>query len=208
MLACLDFDGVIADSLSQQLEVVRRAQSRVGCGRKPEIADFHACENLNYLSFGERIGIPSSAMAQWKFQIEQELAGVSDAAFFPGIAQALQDVASFSKLAVITSNLSSVVERGFAAIGAPCPAVYDLTYSLDKTAKIFAAASDLGERPETSVMVGDTRGDIRHGKAANAKTIAVAWGYHTPETLALESPDFVVATPAELAALLRRLNHQ
>ena len=50
-------------------------------------------------------------------------------------------------------------------------------------------------------------GDIRQGKAAGVKTIAVAWGYQPVEALLREQPDAVAQSPTEIVSLLPRLTH-
>lgn len=46
------------------------------------------------------------------------------------------------------------------------------------------------------------RSDIRHGKAAGVRTVAVTWGYQKRHTLEQEKPDFVVDSPDELLNVL------
>jgi pyrophosphatase PpaX len=54
-----------------------------------------------------------------------------------------------------------------------------------------------------AAYVGDSPFDIRAGKAAGVRTIAVGWGgIHPTERLAQEEPDAVVDTPEELLAIL------
>lgn len=203
MLVCIDFDGVIADSLEQQLEVVRKAQRAVSVGRIPTVEDFRRCENLNYQGFGELIGIPLEAMAHWKEEIERLLQEVHQAPFFPGITDTLRSISEGAALAVITSNLACVVEEAFSENGLERPAIYDLRRSLDKTEKIHDAARELGEPLESTIMVGDTRSDVRHGRMAGVRTIAVTWGYHSKEFLSLESPDFLADSQESLLEILR-----
>ena len=55
-------------------------------------------------------------------------------------------------------------------------------------------------------MIGDTRSDIRHGKAAGVRTVSVTWGYQKRHTLEQEKPDFVVDSPDELLHVLKLLD--
>ena len=41
------------------------------------------------------------------------------------------------------------------------------------------------------------------GKAAEAKTIAVTWGWHNEDKLRKGKPDYVVRTPVELMDLFK-----
>lgn len=52
--------------------------------------------------------------------------------------------------------------------------------------KAIAAA---GVTPEQTVMIGDTTFDIRMGRSAGTRTIAVSWGYHDEADLWAAKPD-------------------
>lgn len=52
------------------------------------------------------------------------------------------------------------------------------------------------------IYIGDTRMDIRAGKAAGMKTIAVASGFDLPEVLAAENPDALIDSVGNLSRIL------
>ncbi len=208
MLVCIDFDGVIADSLSQQLDVVVAAQAHVAAGRIPTVEDFRRCENLNYQGFGELIGIPPDVMPRWQVEIQRLLIAVPEAPFFPNLSEILRSISKDAKLAIITSNIASVVQSAFHNNQLEQPAVYDLFRSLNKAEKIIDAARELNEPLSSTLMVGDTRSDIRHGREAGVRTVAVTWGYHSRDFLALESPDFFADSPDSLLEVIRSLRNQ
>lgn len=54
----------------------------------------------------------------------------------------------------------------------------------------------LGARPEESVMVGDTVSDFEAAERNGVESVAVAWGYGTPEELARATR--LVRTPSEI----------
>ena len=56
--------------------------------------------------------------------------------------------------------------------------------------------------PENCVYVGDTRVDIRAGKAAGMGTVGVLTGFDDCETLKNESPDAIIASIAQLSEAL------
>jgi phosphoglycolate phosphatase len=62
-------------------------------------------------------------------------------------------------------------------------------------AMAFAAMAEVGARPEHCVMIGDTSFDMTMGKAAGARAVGVAWGYHGVAELIDAGAD-VVATEA------------
>ncbi len=47
----------------------------------------------------------------------------------------------------------------------------------------ITAMADAGASAETTVMIGDTSYDMMMGRAAGARSLGVAWGYHAPDEL-------------------------
>ena len=60
----------------------------------------------------------------------------------------------------------------------------------------------LGLHPERAVVVGDSRYDIEAGRRAGLQTVAVLWGFGTPEEIERANPDIIVRSPNDLAKLL------
>jgi len=71
-------------------------------------------------------------------------------------------------------------------------------FHLSKKTKIDHAVATYGISRGNTYYVGDTSGDIREGKAAGIKTIAVTWGWHPRELLAAAQPDFLIDDAEEL----------
>jgi pyrophosphatase PpaX len=68
---------------------------------------------------------------------------------------------------------------------------------------VLEALARMGARAEDAAYVGDSPFDIRAGKAAGTRTIAVGWGgIHSDERLRREEPDALVRTTEELLELL------
>lgn len=60
----------------------------------------------------------------------------------------------------------------------------------------------LGLSPERAAVVGDSRYDIEAGRRAGLQTVAVLWGFGTPEEIERANPDIIVRSPKDLAKLL------
>ena len=67
----------------------------------------------------------------------------------------------------------------------------------------FMICDNLQMNPENSLMVGDTELDILCGKNANAKTVAVTYGYRSIERLKEFSPDYLIDDLRELEIILK-----
>lgn len=71
-------------------------------------------------------------------------------------------------------------------------------------AMILAAMKALGAAPSETVMIGDTSHDMKMALAAGVYAQGVAWGFHTPDEVALSGARHVAHSFAELDAALDR----
>ena len=69
-------------------------------------------------------------------------------------------------------------------------------------AMLHVAMEEAFAEPESTVMIGDTTYDIEMGRAAGARAIGVAWGYHSRDDLMDMGAEAVAETPEELGRML------
>ncbi|MEH3148260.1 MAG: HAD-IA family hydrolase [Methylobacterium frigidaeris] len=69
-------------------------------------------------------------------------------------------------------------------------------------AMLEQAMAETGLGPADTVMIGDSTYDMAMARGAHVPALGVAWGYHTPEALAAAGAHRVVASYAELDAVL------
>jgi len=73
-------------------------------------------------------------------------------------------------------------------------------------AMLIAAMDEAGAMPHRTAMIGDTSFDMAMGKAAGARAIGVAWGYHEDHELVDAGANVVADCVAALPAMLRRIS--
>ena len=71
-------------------------------------------------------------------------------------------------------------------------------------AMLLAAMVEAGANPQETAMIGDTSFDMAMAKAAGARAVGVAWGYHGVHELADAGADVVADTVADLPRLVAR----
>ena len=67
------------------------------------------------------------------------------------------------------------------------------------------AIAEAGVEAGACVMIGDTTFDVQMARAAGAKAVGVAWGYHPADELAAAGAHAIVASAPELAAAVQAL---
>src|SRR5690606_20234090 len=128
----------------------------------------------------------------------------SFAEMFPYMKEAILALGDTNQLFIATSSLEAEVRKVLLlnGLGDHIDLIFDGTDSRPKSEKIIDAIGRFEGRPEETYFVGDARSDVRNGKSAGVKTVAVTWGFHSREALEQESPDFIVDSPNQLLSIL------
>lgn len=112
------------------------------------------------------------------------------------------------RLAIATSKRRVATRMGLAACRLPedwfaaIVTADDVTRFKPEPEPVLRALADAGEtEPARAAYVGDSVHDMRSGRAAGVRTVAVLWGPNGRDVLEPETPDWLVETPPELAAL-------
>lgn len=82
-----------------------------------------------------------------------------------------------------------------------------ITYEMVKAVKpapngLLKASELLGIQPESSLFIGDTHKDLLAARSAKMQGVAVLWGLESEADLKRYSPDYLVASPAELLSVV------
>ena len=196
-----DLDGTLADTEGLILESFRHAWESHGSG-PPPVDDFLAMmgvplpRQIRALASDEA---QAEAMRQ-TYVVYQRSVHDERVTPFPGAARLLEDLrAAGTRVAVVTSKHSGLAERTLRCCGLWDPVEYLIGW--DQVARpkpdpeavhLALARTDLADRPERVVFVGDSPFDIRAGRGAGVRTAAAVWGAFSRETLDREGPDFVL----------------
>lgn len=205
MLLHFDYDGVLVDSFDLLLDAFRRTAVDTGLGRPPTRNDFETIQDLNAAGLAALLGVPEPDIDRYTRWTHALLESDGyEPAMFPGIPDLLRTLSERHTIAIVTSNYEHLVRQGLARNGVDgCVSlVLDARQPGAKGEKIRRSLTRFHVVPEQGFMIGDTRGDIRHGKLAGVRTVGVTWGYQTRRTLEQESPHFIVDSPEELLRVL------
>jgi len=201
-----DYDGTLADTLAVFERTMTPALTALGfpplVGREAFLRLFD--DNMT-VGLGE-LGI-GPAQAQELFVALRPLliAEQDNTPFFPGVPEMLRQLSRRAQVAVVTSNVGEVVRPKLAEAGLLAH-VTDIVGSDIEPSKVRKIQSFQARAPEGTPVyyVGDTVGDMREGRMAGAITVAVAWGWHSPERMGAVSPDVIAQSTDDILALLDR----
>ncbi len=204
MLINIDYDGVVVDSLGRLVRLACIAHDQLGLGRPATEADFQTLETLSFPHLARKLEVPADDVERFAdkmFALQAEDHTLPPVfGEMPGILKRLSNA---HRLVVVTSSLSQEVEAVLKlhSFDDSISLILDGQDRRPKSAKIKLAMERFGFASRETYMIGDARSDVREGKLAGVKTVAVTWGFHKRDFLGLERPDFLVDSPGELASL-------
>lgn len=206
MIIGFDYDGVIVDSLPRLTRLVAEAAESLKLGRLPTEDDFRVLENVTFPSMATHLGVPDGKIAEFSDKVlELQKLDETYPDMFPRIKDVILTLLTDNQLFIATASLEAELRKVFLlnGLGDKIDLIFDGADPRPKAEKIVDAFKRFNVRPEETYFVGDARSDIRNGKCAGVKTVAVTWGFHSRDALTQEQPDFIVDSPDELLKVLK-----
>jgi phosphoglycolate phosphatase len=213
-LAVFDCDGTLVDSQANICQSMEEA-FRIAALRAPPRAAIRRIVGLSLVE-AIRALIPDAEdalhrrmAADYKeaFFHLRTSGAMAEEPLFEGIPDVLQRLADDGWLLGVATGKS---DRGLAHILAHHGLTHhfvtlqtaDRHPSKPDPAMLLAAMDEAGAEPHMTAMIGDTSFDIAMGKAAGARAVGVAWGYHDMRDLVDAGADVVADRVAALPGML------
>lgn len=191
-----DFDGVLADSLQSCLAACNAAAQAQGAEWEFCEDAFASLDPLTFEALAERHDLDPERFA--KCVAETVSSSPKHAIVFPGIDQALSELAKSHRLAVVSASHASVIRSVLSASGADRHMTQIIGGDTQGTKAEKIARLVAGLTSEPHVMVGDAVSDLVAARDAGVRAIAVTWGWQSASRLAAQDPDAIVETPQDL----------
>ncbi len=207
-LICFDLDGTLVDSNQAHINAYREAFKKNNISvRSEDIIQEKLGIGVREVLFELFPGISNRKV---KACIEDHSAfldeNINNIMPIPGIHDALAALRTKYKLAILSNNIHNDIKKIMKSAGFKVKD-FDIIVGSDEVKhqkpmpdEIFKAEKLAHEK--ASFMVGDTIYDIRAGKKANVKTIAVLTGVHSLSMLWSEKPTMVVKSVKDLPSIL------
>jgi len=212
-----DLDGTLLDSVGVYYKIVNTALSRLGF---PPVSTDVMREATKDGEFEWEMVLPKSAGMKRsgllaKIQaVTGEVYGPLfelEATPFPGMKGVVNGlVAAGIKLGIVTSTprenvdfkLNKLKRNGTLSHFEAIVTSSDVRWKKPAPDSMIECCRQLNVKLENSVYIGDSRTDIKSGKSAGMKTIAVLSGFDDLDTLCKELPDAVINNVAELKTII------
>lgn len=199
-----DFDGTIADTLWQGLEILNAMAPEFGF-RPLAKDDLPKARDMTTRQLMKFLGIPNRKLPtighRGVKELRSRIAEVQPLAGMPEVLRALH--ARGMRLGIVTSNSEENV--GIFLRNHDLE-IFEFVRSssrlLGKAREIRQAMKKHGFSVENTLYVGDETRDIEACKRAGLHCAAVTWGYNSGRVLGAQAPMALLDQPAELLALV------
>jgi phosphoglycolate phosphatase len=198
-----DFDGTIADSYNNFLEIYEQLSIKY---KFPDI-DPNSIERLrdeDARSLINKLNIPMYKIPFLALDMKKlQHSTISNIKTFEGLSDVLFKLKEKFKLGILTSNSK---ENVISFLKREDISIFDYIYSdasifgKDKTIYKFISKNNLDK--DDVVYIGDEIRDIKACKKAGVKIISVTWGFNSKSGLVNYDPDYLADTPKELLNIL------
>ncbi len=211
-----DLDGTLIDSAPIYYAIIDVIFDRLGIPPVPKSILSEAMKNGE---FEWDLVLPDE-MKNRKEQLVEKARGIIDeiapsmfhdqVKLIPGTAEVLKEIAAKGlKLALVTSTIREYMAIKLVPLAkAGVDSLFEIIITADDVqhkkphAEPLVMCSDkLGLAPGTCVYVGDTRVDIKAGKAAGMQTVAVLTGFDDYDALEREEPDAIIESVSNLKVM-------
>lgn len=201
-----DYDGVIVDSFDIFLAYFLKACAKENITDITTNEDFLSLYDNNMYENMFRMGMNKQQILRIvHFMKNAIIQNKENIKLFPEIKKTLHILSQYHTLYIVTSSDTNLVSDFLKMfeINTYFHEIIGSDKQRSKTKKIMSIAQ---KHPDAECYyIGDTSGDIKEGKEANVKTIAVTWGWHDKKRLKKNQPDFLISTPKELLSISTEL---
>ncbi len=195
---CFDFDGTIADTLPLIVKTLDSLLKR--SGEKEISADFlRKIRDEGIEDVFREMKVPLYKLFFLYIRIKKEMnSGVIDVAVNPEIREVLKELKERGNtLGILTSNSKKNVlqflERNELDF-----------FDFINTAGVLGKEKEIKKLKRKGgifVYIGDEARDVKAGRRARVKTVAVPWGLSSKKVLLRARPDILIEEPRDLLSL-------
>ena len=208
-LIVFDWDGTLSDSTALIAASIRAACVDVGQPMPSErdaryVIGLGLADALAHVAPALAADGPRALAERYRHHF---LAREHDVPLFDGAAALLAGLEDAGyRLAVATGKSRAGLDRALARNGLErrfhATRCADEGYPKPHPDMLLTLMDRLAAEPSRTLMIGDTTHDLDLARNAGTQALAVAWGAHDPEGLALRGPLATVHSVGELAAWL------
>jgi HAD superfamily hydrolase (TIGR01662 family) len=212
-----DLDGTLIDSIDIYFTIVEKALKRLNL---PAVSRNRILAAAESEEFKWELVLPQEVLSRKEEIIEEAWAVINEIApqmfadnldLIQGAGDIVENLSSNGlKIGLVTSTQRQYLETKMQPLkNAGVDDLFEAIITSDDVKKrkpapdpLITCAQQLDMKPGNCVYVGDTTTDIKAGKAAGMRTVAVLTGFDEYEALEKEDPDAIIENVQNLLQII------
>lgn len=194
-----DFDGVIVNSCQMSLEINQEWVSDITYGEIQDWADGNVYDKKLRDNFDA---------SYFEHYFEQYSKRVVQLIPVDGMDRVIKDLDLQGFKLIIVSSADENSIKNFLEkydLGKYFTEILGKHFNPSKVEKIKIVAEKYKIKPEETLLVTDSVGDIKEAHEAKAKAIGVIWGLHEKERLEKNGVDFIAEKPNDILEGVKKI---
>lgn len=197
-LVIFDFDGVLADTFHTFYPLLRDSMKYIDLLLTPN-------QYRDFFIGNVHLGLKGFIGNDEKYKIAMEFRNSNydkyyndkrhKAKLFPGAIKFLKEISKNYVLTIASSGREDNIKNLLEENG--IKNLFSLILANSATSKesmIKEILDKFEAKPEETIMITDTVGDLKVAKKMDLKTAAVTWGFHSARILKSEKPDYLASS--------------
>ena len=201
-----DFDGTIADTFDVVLRVSDLLAKEFHF-RKIEPSEVEIFRNKTAFQILTSLKIPlfklPKILKRARFELAKQMLSITP---FPGMNDTLEQLRPLSQhMGIITTNSAQNVKGFLDNHGLN---FFDFIKTASQISQKYEELKKIKKNlpfDQTLIYIGDETRDIDAARRAGAVSIAVTWGYNSPQVLKTYQPDYLADSPLELLKICQQV---
>ena len=199
-LVIFDFDGVLANTIQLSFNIHKECNPDFTIEKLQEICNGNFIDNMKHENNNKNHNIPTNFYEKYKEQIMKMT--IDDI-----LSKTIIELNKNYILAIVSST-TTVYIRNFLEkenVDKCFSDILGADIHSDKTIKINSLLEKYNIKPNNTVFVTDSLGDILEGNKCGVNSIGVTWGIHSKENLEKGNPIAIIDDPRNLLDCIKNV---
>jgi phosphoglycolate phosphatase len=203
-----DFDGTIADSLPDMIQVLNELSGEYGY-KKIDNTVLDVFKNKGTREFLKALEIPFYKLPLVITRVREKLAGrIAGMKSFDGLVNVLRELYRKQvRMGIVSSNSESNVRQFLKNNDMD---LFDFVYAgsslFGKDKVLRKLLQDKNLTSDDAIYIGDETRDIEAAKRCGVNMLSVTWGLNNSKVLANKNPDWIAEKPADILNYISKMN--
>lgn len=181
-LIAFDYDGVIADSITPNIDMMNKLFIEMNIDFSLEKIDFEALNEISFEAVADLAKLNSSEREKFLFEVHNRRDTILEKTdIFIGISEVIKALAKKATLTIVSNNHSVIAKTTLEknCLNNFFTEITGIDSNKNKSTRLQDMIRKYNIKKENCFMIGDGVNDILSANEAGVNSVAVSWGFQS-----------------------------